>query len=283
MAWIESHQQLGRHPKTIKLARLLGVSLPTAVGHLQYLWWWALDYAQDGNLTQYDNEDIAYAMLWNDDAEILVECLCKSGFLDEDDNGNLFIHDWEDYAGLMIERQEAKRISTKERQQKYRDRLKKEAEKNSVTRDNDVSNALVTRDESVSNAPTIPNHTKPNNTNTIPSPKERDKEKETELFERFWSSYPRKVNKKEALKAWNSLKPSEELVSEIIEGVNAWKQSKQWSKDGGQYIPHPATFLRGKRWAERDMVESDPKTFGSGNDYSDFLTNYKPKLRSVAG
>ena len=51
MAWIESHQTLGQHPKTLALAAELGCSLPTAVGHLQYLWWWALDYAQDGLVT----------------------------------------------------------------------------------------------------------------------------------------------------------------------------------------------------------------------------------------
>jgi len=39
VAWIESHQTLGQHPKTRKLARLLNISAPTAVGHLQFLWW----------------------------------------------------------------------------------------------------------------------------------------------------------------------------------------------------------------------------------------------------
>ena len=45
MAWIESHQELWRHPKTKKLARLLGVSVPTVVGHLHGIWYWALDFS----------------------------------------------------------------------------------------------------------------------------------------------------------------------------------------------------------------------------------------------
>lgn len=49
MAWIESHQEIWRHPKTKKLARLLGVSVPTAVGHLHGIWYWALDFAQDAD------------------------------------------------------------------------------------------------------------------------------------------------------------------------------------------------------------------------------------------
>ena len=39
MAWIESHQEIWRHPKTKKLARLLSVSVPTAVGHLHGIWY----------------------------------------------------------------------------------------------------------------------------------------------------------------------------------------------------------------------------------------------------
>src|SRR5687767_5633894 len=53
MAWIESHQEIARHPKTRKLARLLGGSVPTAIGHLHLLWWWAVDYAEDGWLGKY--------------------------------------------------------------------------------------------------------------------------------------------------------------------------------------------------------------------------------------
>ena len=38
-----------------KLARRLGVSLPAAIGHLHLLWWWAMDYAQDGDLTRWQD------------------------------------------------------------------------------------------------------------------------------------------------------------------------------------------------------------------------------------
>lgn len=67
-------------------------------------------------------------------------------------------------------------------------------------------------------------------------------------FDLFWSVYPKKVGKKDAIKAWNKLKPDENLVKAIIEGVERWKGTEQWNKDGGQYIPYPATFLRQERW-----------------------------------
>ncbi len=107
MAWIESHQELARHPKAKKLARLLCICVPQAVGHLHFLWWWALDYAQDGSLAQYDVEDIAEAAGWEGDAQEFVDALVNCGpgdsvgFIEKHETG-LLIHDWYDYAGRLI-------------------------------------------------------------------------------------------------------------------------------------------------------------------------------------
>lgn len=104
MAYIESHQELGRHPKTKRLARQLGISIPAAVGHLQFLWWWAMDYAQDGDLSRYDSDDIADAAMWDGaEAATFVEALAAAGFLDGD--GECWsIHDWADYGGKLLVR-----------------------------------------------------------------------------------------------------------------------------------------------------------------------------------
>ncbi len=102
MAWIESHQGLAAHPKTKKLIRRLAIPGPVIVGHLHYLWWWALDYAQDGEITQYDPFDIADACEWKGDAKELYEALIHSGFIDKHQD-RYFIHDWYDYAGKLIE------------------------------------------------------------------------------------------------------------------------------------------------------------------------------------
>lgn len=67
-------------------------------------------------------------------------------------------------------------------------------------------------------------------------------------FNEFWSAYPRKVGKKDAVKAWKKLKPDDALRKAILDGVGRWKQSDQWQRDNGQYIPYPATFLNGERW-----------------------------------
>ena len=109
MAWIESHQTVGQHPKTKKLARRLGVSLPAAVGHLHYLWWWALDFAQDGALDKFDADDIADALHWDGEPSQLIDALVSSGYIDETPEG-LRIHDWTDYAGKLLERREKDRV-----------------------------------------------------------------------------------------------------------------------------------------------------------------------------
>jgi hypothetical protein len=108
MAWIESHQAVGQHPKTLALAHLLGVSLPTAVGHLHYLWWWALDYAPDGELKRHGPTVVAHACLWRGKPQRLWEALTESGFLEAGQSGAR-IHDWGDYAGKLIDRRASNR------------------------------------------------------------------------------------------------------------------------------------------------------------------------------
>lgn len=103
MAWIESHQELAQHPKTKRLARALGVSVPTAIGHLHLFWWWALSYALDGDISEIDDEDVADAAMWEDEPEAFVEALRRAGFVD--DAGQ--IHDWDEYSGKWQERRNA--------------------------------------------------------------------------------------------------------------------------------------------------------------------------------
>lgn len=70
------------------------------------------------------------------------------------------------------------------------------------------------------------------------------------LFDVFWSAYPRHVAKQAALSAWQKLKPDGELLDRIMEGLARWKASDDWQRDDGRYIPHPATWLNGKRWED---------------------------------
>ena len=70
-------------------------------------------------------------------------------------------------------------------------------------------------------------------------------------FEEFWAAYPRKVGKQAAWKAWSKLKPSAELTKAILAAVEYQCNCPQWQKDGGQYIPNPATWLNQGRWEDK--------------------------------
>lgn len=96
-----------------------------------------------------------------------------------------------------------------------------------------------------------------------------------DAFDQFWSVYPRKVGKKDAVKVWNQIRPNPDLTNKIVQGVDRWKRSEQWTKDDGRFIPYPATFLRGERWNEYDRAEvipsPKPATVKNYDDGEDFL------------
>lgn len=77
-------------------------------------------------------------------------------------------------------------------------------------------------------------------------------------FADFWSLYPKKKSKGQAEKAWAAIKVTPELLATIMRGVAQAKRSQSWLKDGGQYIPHPATWLRAKGWEDQEYVSLAP-------------------------
>jgi hypothetical protein len=77
-------------------------------------------------------------------------------------------------------------------------------------------------------------------------------------FDRFWAIYPRKIGKQAALKSWSRLNPSIELTQGILQAVEYQKTWEQWQKDGGKYIPNPATWLNQGRWEDEKPGEQRP-------------------------
>jgi hypothetical protein len=115
--WIESHQSLARHPKVIRLARRLGIHKAQAIGHLQLLWWWALDYAPKGDLFGFTDCELAAAAEWptQKTEEDFIDALVEIRWIDPDEQGNPGkLHDWMDYAGSLIEHREAERNRKRE-------------------------------------------------------------------------------------------------------------------------------------------------------------------------
>lgn len=95
------------------------------------------------------------------------------------------------------------------------------------------------------------------NYNTSPLPptgKARKRRIKTEadhlpdLFERFWRAYPRHDSRQAAIKAWDKLKPDQQLLHEIAQGLNRAKASELWQRGIG--VPYASTWLNNARWLD---------------------------------
>jgi hypothetical protein len=85
------------------------------------------------------------------------------------------------------------------------------------------------------------------------------------LFDMFYEAYPRKVGKPAAVKAFAKCKADEALVDQMIEAIEQQKKTPQWSKDEGQYIPHPASWLNNERWCDTlDAQSATPSLLAGG-------------------
>jgi DNA-binding transcriptional MocR family regulator len=67
-------------------------------------------------------------------------------------------------------------------------------------------------------------------------------------FDQFWKLYPKKKSRKDALKAWEKLKPDAELRQTMLTALASHCVSRDWTKDDGQYVPNAATWLNGEKW-----------------------------------
>ena len=109
-------------------------------------------------------------------------------------------------------------------------------------------------------------------TKTKPKQNETGQDEQTKHFDVFWNAYPRKVAKEPARKAFLKLAPDDVTFSAMIQAIEKQKQSAEWKKSDGQFIPHPATWLNARR---REDEEIDRTTSGDVFRPSDgFLTDF---------
>lgn len=99
------------------------------------------------------------------------------------------------------------------------------------------------------------------------------------LFNIFWSHYPRKVKKFDAKKAFKKIKRPSETVEKIIFALAWQKESYDWTKDGGRYIPYPATYLNGGQWED----EKPPDNVMNKRRQEDFRNKKFDPLDSIYG
>ena len=232
MAWIESHQAIERHPKTIELMTRMGWDLDATVGKLHRLWWWCVDYAEDGDLRKHNDTRIGAAVGLNGEAsKRFIEAMVASGWIDR--KPYFRIHDWWDHIGPWL-RSKYKRSPKKWRQ---------------------VSNLYVNGTQPVRNRiPTNqPNLTKP----TDKSPPSSSPSEKILPLEAFGDAMKDESFKAQLAKAY----PKANLEAEL-EKMRTWiranpeKAKKNWRRFAQNWINHAQKEQEEKRG--RGPIPEDP-------------------------
>jgi hypothetical protein len=99
------------------------------------------------------------------------------------------------------------------------------------------------------------------NDNENVNEKENEKDNENDQrFDQFWTTFPRKTDKARAKRSFLRLtKTEQELAVSNIQRL--------YSETPAQFVPHPSTYLNGKRW-EDQAIQRTPN-FAYSNLTSD--------------
>ena len=320
MAWIELHQSLINHRKTYGVAAELGVSRVQVVGHLAFLWTWALENVpSDGLLFSECPQDVLYSILadvsnWHGDALKYVKALLDNGFIDYNDT-EYYLHNWTEYAGKLLNRRQA---------DSERKRTQRKAEKAVLP---PKISAKKESDSPRDGVRTVPNRTQPYPTVTIspqapnmgseilnlddenvipddeilelaieystpdmpalPLPDKLDLKALPEEFQLFISAYPKFVNKRATYRAWYKivvqLPVGERLTPQQLADA-ATRYGQEVTGREPQYIKASEIFLSSRnRWYEsylEDIIQPVMPSNGSRAVWGDELT--APSTATVA-
>ena len=78
-----------------------------------------------------------------------------------------------------------------------------------------------------------------------------------DLFEIFWASYPahRQTGRKSAYSEWRKLKPDREMLDRMLSALDRQKESSDWIKEDGRYVPGIRKWLEDRYW---ELVPAEP-------------------------
>lgn len=94
------------HPKTKMLSHKLKLRRWEAVGVLESLWHFTAQYAKRGDIGKWSNLEIASAIEWEGDPDLLIDALVECKLLDVSTTYRLLVHDWESHADQTTRRAE---------------------------------------------------------------------------------------------------------------------------------------------------------------------------------
>jgi hypothetical protein len=235
--WIKLEKPTLDKPEVFAIATKINIDADAVLGKLFRVWNWFDDHTQNGNA-----HGVTHLLLDRLTAVTgFGDAMIEVGWMIETD-GNLTIPHFERHNGETAK----KRAVTKNRVEKYRNL------KRSSNADGNAEG--VTADVTA----TLPNAL-PEKRRSKPPYIPPQKHQLNGAFIQFWTAYPRKVAKGAAEKAWVKIHPDDTLAASIVTAVERAKASADWRKDGGQFIPHPATWLNGRRWEDEPPKPVQPR------------------------
>ena len=245
------------HPKRKRLKRKLGE------GYLDYLLdlWIAVALNRpSGVLHGWTHEDIADYAGWEGDANVFVQALHDTRWLDvhSRDEGNVYkCHDWPEHQPWVVgaeARKDKARLAAliKNHGKKKGVKLfyggKKEqetpelpsvlqcasCEHASSMQEKPVSIPQACLEQCGEHAPIL----------SFPFPK---KTSSKNRFDDFWAAYPKKKEKKKCKAKWKTRKLDHLADMIIADIVNRLKNDRQWLEG---FVPNPLTYINGDRWED---------------------------------
>jgi hypothetical protein len=244
-------------PKIRRLAVILGIPWPHALGLAGLLWRFTAKHAPSGEIGRHDDEEIASALEWPGDASELREALVRCRLLDPINGAaRLLVHDWPDHAPRYV------LATLKRRGQDYSPHYRQSPE---GTTDVTVDPTTVetTYTSTSSSTPTLSSTSSSSiSSNSL-----------NELAEGIWRLWVpgRKIGKAEAFKAIVKAIRSIAKEFKVSPEEAALEIAKRTKRDAGRYvqllqekqtelqfIPQGVTYFRKERWLDDDA--EDPPT-----------------------
>jgi len=90
-------------------------------------------------------------------------------------------------------------------------------------------------------------------------------QKEPEGFTEFWKSYPKKTAKPAAIRSFRAIKPDLTTRTAILADIERRRNSEEWQKNGGQFIPLPSSYLNQRRWEDQGVDFGGPPEAATGS------------------
>ena len=225
------------HPKFHRFRKVLGCSWVEAVGILEGIWMMAGRHCPQGNVGKFSDQEIADYLHWSKSAGKLISALLAAGWLDQDSQHRLVIHDWVDHLDQSV------------------DRILRNKGLDPLRADNRTDIQPDNRTDSPTVVPSEPIRAEPIRAESLSLARSaRVTRVYDEFFNRWWEVYPRKVSRPRAEKAWRKqIGDDRELAATVIDDTIV-KSKTTWANREVEFIPYPATYLNDRGW--QDVVRT---------------------------